>query len=783
MVNKYAPLLGQIDLALAVTVFYSEYVGNDAQSIEKDAVSEETFKNALENEYDSLNDNTKKTIVTQLKYWIIWVEENKTKPDLEDYLKTYIAYPQTKVIEYFKWLFEVHKETSINPEGHITNSQMTINKLIKCQRGIPDRTLIDKHPTFIKILKNSKKVKVDIKTNGNNESDRFGGTTLTVEEIEKVIDSSMRYYDADVGINVACMLSVGIASGFRGHSMCHIRYGNFSIIELNHYKPVEAKLVILGMNEGKTNTEGHMHYTGMASHRHPHLDAQGLIAEKIIYDIHKKGCPVLDLIAKGDLAWQNYSLLCLSSSNMDKRQSYDSLADMMNKILAVACLWKCAVLHLLRNTGSILLAMLGGTLDQINLWGHWGKSGVCERNYLIKNPAALSLMFMKFAGWTSSDIDQKHYFGRGTVKVPEEWIKALFPFGKDRKGDVFDLYQRVVATNLKDHTLKQGVDTKTKNIIDERNKKRKINDLEPMPKPDHRAESFLKAMIYLGEVFWRNIPFKLERYKKSNGDHGDKGYFFKDLECVKSILISKEYEQFSREVVGAHNEYTEKMNMPFAESNPELAQALVGLQTTCNELRSLVANGGASTSRENEHEVSDQPPAIDFNPKGIPMGPIFNNNVKTVQQAWEEWNDGFLHRESITSIIHRREKGDLRGLIFGTANSNALFKNKHLPLFIKYKISQGIDQVDVITRIERVRTSGQLSLPQLREAFSKFNSMLPSKWDTNRLQLKNGMDTLILGHKTATLHWFFEELIKENLFDQDIFNLIVDHYSERTRQV
>jgi len=111
MVNKYAPLLGQIDLALAVTVFYSEYVGNDAHSIEKDAVSEETFKNALENEYDSLNDNTKKTIVTQLKYWIIWVEENKTKPDLEDYLKTYIAYPQTKVIEYFKWFFEVHKGT------------------------------------------------------------------------------------------------------------------------------------------------------------------------------------------------------------------------------------------------------------------------------------------------------------------------------------------------------------------------------------------------------------------------------------------------------------------------------------------------------------------------------------------------------------------------------------------------------------------------------------------------------------------------------------------------
>jgi len=199
-------------------------------------------------------------------------------------------------------------------------------------------------------------------------------------------------------------------------------------------------------------------------------------------------------------------------------------------------------------------------------------------------------------------------------------------------------------------------------------------------------------------------------------------------------------------------------------------------------LRTLVAEGAPSTSRANEPEVPKES-RIDLNTKGIPMDSIFNTNVKTVQQAWEEWNNGFSNRESIKSILHRREIGDLRGFIFGTANSNALSKNKNLPEFIQDKIAGGLDQVDIITRIERIRTSGPLSLPQLREAFFKFNSMLPSKWDKNKLQLKNGMDTLILGHKSATLHWFFEELIKEGLFDQDTFNLIVDHFSERTRQV
>jgi hypothetical protein len=782
MVNKYTPLLCQIDLAIAINVFYAEYVGNDAIAIEKDDVSEETFNNAVDNEYHSLTENTKKTIVTQLKYWIIWVEENKTKANVADNMKTYIAYPQTKVIEYFKWLFEVHKESSINPEGHFTNSQMTINKLLKCQRGIPDRALIDKHPTFIKLLKDSTKLRVELKTSGKNVSDRFGGNTLTFPEIEKVIDSAMRYHEPNVGINVACMLAVGLGSGYRGDSMCHIRLGNLNLIELDHYKPVKAKLVILGMNEGKTNNKAHLHYTGLASHKLPHLDAQGLIAEKIIYDIHKKQSPILDLIAKGDTTWQNYSLLSFNGSNMDKRQTYDSLAIMMIKVLAIAGISKTSVLHLLRSTGSYILSLKGASLDQLNLWGDWGPKGICERSYLSKNPAALSIMYMKLAGWFESDIEKKYFLGRGTIKVPNTWIKALFPFGKDWKGDIFDLHKRVAATNLNGQIKKQGVDSKTKHIIDERNKRRKVDDLQLLQDEDDNAELFLETLIYLGEVFWRNIPFKLERYHKSNCDIGDNEYFFKDLPCVKDILLTKEYELFSRDVVSAHNEYMEKSEMPITTSNPELSQALVGIQTTCNELRTLVAEGAPSTSRANEPEVPKES-RIDLNTKGIPMDSIFNTNVKTVQQAWEEWNNGFSNRESIKSILHRREIGDLRGFIFGTANSNALSKNKNLPEFIQDKIAGGLDQVDIITRIERIRTSGPLSLPQLREAFFKFNSMLPSKWDKNKLQLKNGMDTLILGHKSATLHWFFEELIKEGLFDQDTFNLIVDHFSERTRQV
>jgi hypothetical protein len=422
--------------------------GRDGREAREDPwiSTDDSRERTLDMHWHSLERNTKKTMKTALKYWLTWIEECGTDG---------LVHPITKVVQFLDWLKDhMVAKGSRDPAGTVENARNALYRLRMCQRGIPNPEFFSEHPLMRHACKKARKATFDYRTSDENDRSRLGfnATSLTRAELQELIDAAINYAskpggDALTGITVAAMVGVGTMAGLRGDDLCGLKYATLSTSNLTEVRPTPMTVVHMALNDGKTNKEGWLQYTGIARHKDPLMDIQGLIAEKVVYDL---------LVAHMDIASPSARMIYRHSSTANQKQKYDDLYGMFMRVMDTVSFKKSKALHLFRDTGVILLAQGGVSMDTIRIWGHWlGAYGAMGSNYIEKNPLAALDAYAVLAGWPK-DFYQCHELDRASKQVPKAWTAF--------------------------------------------------------------AAHASPAIKYLIEVFWQNMPYKIARY--SDGPEG-----------------------------------------------------------------------------------------------------------------------------------------------------------------------------------------------------------------------------------------------------------------------
>jgi hypothetical protein len=388
------------------SLFKLVYIGADAAptpSIDNFMPQEEYNARILDMNWNMMEYNTKKTMRTGLKHWIEYTRLHNIDA---------IVHPIPKVVQFLDWLRErMISRNSKDPSGTVENAKTALNHLRICQVGIPSPENFIHHPLMRHTSALARRATTSFRTSNENDilSKGFGATSFTKDEWQRLLETCVTYKDKFIGTTTALMISIGTMGGFRADDLCGLRLCTMALNVLDEVQPTPMEIVHLALNEGKTNKEGLIRYSGFARHKNPLLDAQSYLADKILYDLHIAKIPVLEMITQGDTEWRNMRIIYKHPGVAFKRAKYDDLYQNFTTIMMAMedPLQKTKALHLFRDSGVIWLAQLGVPLDVIRLWGHW-VSGVMGGHYIEKNPLAALEAYASLSGW-GKDFYSTHY--------------------------------------------------------------------------------------------------------------------------------------------------------------------------------------------------------------------------------------------------------------------------------------------------------------------------------------------------------------------------------------
>ncbi|KAG7674699.1 hypothetical protein KSW81_006132 [Nannochloris sp. 'desiccata'] len=261
----------------------------------------------------------------------------------------------------------------------------------------------------------------------------------------------------------------------------------------------------------KTNRYGEFRGAACGRHKHAHLNAQGWLADMLIYDALTPGRDVdfEDLVLHRREEWRTMPLF-----HHDNVVSADGLTSLFSNQLSKAWLRNTTnhLTHLMRNTAAIR-AGAHSSVDIVELLGEWKSGSTRAGSYLSKSQSSTLPAHLALAGF-NGPFD--HYLGRAEVQVPDAWVDVVLP--RVRKALKMLLEQR---EGLKCHEKEIG------------------------------AETFLHTLLYLGMVFWQNLPLKYHNYQDR--------YTLAHLKGINGIMQTVEYKINAEEVLDKERRAIEKL--------------------------------------------------------------------------------------------------------------------------------------------------------------------------------------------------------------------------------
>ncbi|KAH7624538.1 hypothetical protein NADE_003892 [Nannochloris sp. 'desiccata'] len=167
----------------------------------------------------------------------------------------------------------------------------------------------------------------------------------------------------------------------------------------------------------------------------------------------------------------------------------------------------------MRNTAAIR-AGAHTSVDIVELLAEWKSGGsTCANSYLSKSQSSALGAHLALAGFKGSF---DYYLGRAEVHVPDAWVDTVMPGVRHALKKLLEQYQ-----GLKCHEKEIG------------------------------AETFLQILLYLGTVFWQNLPLKCRRYQDR--------YTLVHLRGINGIMQIIEYKKFAEEVLDKERRAIEKI--------------------------------------------------------------------------------------------------------------------------------------------------------------------------------------------------------------------------------
>jgi hypothetical protein len=276
-------------------------------------------------------------------------------------------------------------------------------------------------------------------------------------------------------------------------------------------------------------------------------------------------------------------------------------------------------MHLLCDTGTVLLAVGGATLSTMALHCRWTYDTM-RVAYTDKSPLCAISAVALLAGHPK-DFSKQCFVGRLQVPVPREYVEALLPGIFAQQQLLQQLYQH--ASN------KASV--------------------------DHSRISLVDTLVMLAEALLRVLPFRLQQYGGT--------YALLQLPQVQAILASPTWPTFQQQVLDSHSKVEQQRQSPLAALAPDLAgrldQLVDGMQhltEAVNQQQSNVQPAAAQQAPAQQQAAQPLtaagPPAVDQpqpqepavvaaaeqpprSSKAQVVPALYSSRVKTVDDAFQ----------------------------------------------------------------------------------------------------------------------------------------------------
>ena len=187
-------------------------------------------------------------------------------------------------------------------------------------------------------------------------------------------------------------------------------------------------------------------------------------------------------------------------------------------------------MHLLRDTGTVLLAVGGATLSTMALHCRWTYDTM-RVAYTDKSPLC-AISAVALLGGHPRDWSQQCFVGRLQVPVPREYVEALLP-------GIFA--QQLLLQQQYQHAPNKA-------------------------SVDHSRISLVDTLVMLAEALLRVLPFRLQQ-------HGG-AYMLLQLPQVQAILASPTWPTVQQQVLDSHSKVEQQRQSTWATLAPHLAGRL-----------------------------------------------------------------------------------------------------------------------------------------------------------------------------------------------------------------
>ncbi|KAG7669685.1 hypothetical protein KSW81_007834 [Nannochloris sp. 'desiccata'] len=282
--------------------------------------------------------------------------------------------------------------------GSMRSFQNAMIKLRECQLGIPRPGSLKDDAWFRGALETAGRVTA--KRKFAPEANSLLGTeetaTLKPREYEQLIDSCM-VVGGDSRSRWLTAAFITFSSASRCSDLCTMKY-KAMFKTTQDTNPVQHCLLNVKKDGiSKTNRYGEFRGAACGRHKHAHLDAQGWLADLLIYDALTPGRDVDfgDLVLHRREEWPTMPLF-----HQDNVVSEDGLTSLFSNQLSKAGLRNTTnrLTHLMRNTAAIR-AGAHTSVDIVELLGEWKSGSTCANSYLAKSQSSALGAHLALAGF------------------------------------------------------------------------------------------------------------------------------------------------------------------------------------------------------------------------------------------------------------------------------------------------------------------------------------------------------------------------------------------------
>jgi hypothetical protein len=488
----------------------------------------------------------------------------------------------------------------------------------------------------------------------------------------------------------------------RSESRLAAELPDFFSIMLPNEGPTPCPLMVMIMDNGKTNQIGRLEYGAVIRHKNPLLCTMAHTAFYLFYRWNITG--ELPPCFRQRQLW--YNLHLIKGEDAAKKMAYDTQLEWINRMFSQAKVASLKKTHAGRAQGAKHAELKGVSEGQIRRAGRWNNDALTNC-YLTHLPRKF---IRSMAGFNPS-VQGNFYLPRAKVLPPQSLEQAVWPF-VDEWISWFDSHVDADADNDVDADTDDRKDLAAQGFL------RLLRELRVILLQDSviLKREFPAHPIWMDPVFTRAdyLTFA-QQVELSLLDMEEP----EEIQIRKTLpAIAERLSVIQQSLTRDYNELRSAMEQRLGKIESQLSnlfegQITINLNTVRNHPTTTAAMMMAPVATSSTTTVAPIATPVE----ALPSPDVYelSRTISTVPQLWREWTEGIAGGPSVQRLE------DEYGPRWRKKHSETVMFSRRKVIIdeIRSRQAQGINTLAAVEEVELVRQRAKLSLYQLYQFLNR----------------------------------------------------------------